>query len=514
MWAGPLSGASVAAERLVWIGRWELLFSIVLFVLVFGLTRLLRDASPALRHALWGLVLLRLVLPVDLASPFSVGSLVSWVKPGTVAESTWLGDLPDLQTITGGAGLDGGARGAGRESASGGLAVVALWLVGAVAVGAVLVKGRRRYARVIQQAGLVHDDRARDLAESWRDRLGVRRAVRLVTSGELGTPFTLGNVRPVIYLPTAVLRHQDSAVLESVIGHEMAHIKRWDDLQLVFQLIVSALYYFNPVAWLAAGRMREESERICDALVVSRGGLAPATYGRSIVAVARLGLADEAGAILAMSAGKARLHKRIRSVMKAKAACNGGGRVVYSLPTAFALGAFLLPMAGGVHTDSQQNAEGPVVLSQQVSVALANPMPGSRVSAGWGPMRSPFTGEVVHHRGIDLVGRAGAEVHAAGDGVIEEATTEYSGGVDHGTVVVLDHGAGVKTFYSHLGSIAVQAGQRVAQGDVLGTQGVTGKTTGPHLHFEVWLSGVYVDPGLYVAEWRRGAPAQSDATDD
>lgn len=514
MWSELLGAMSAVADRLVWVGRWELLFSIVLFVIVLGLTGALRNASPVLRHALWGLVLLRLVLPVGLTSPLSVGSIVSQGTQATGVESFWMGEWRELQGASGAEGLSGRLMDTGSDSSSNGLPVVALWLVGAVVVGAALMKRRRSYARVIRNAEPVASARAHSLTEAWRVKLGVRRAVRLVTSGELSTPFTWGSVRPVIYLPQTVLRHEDAAVLESVIGHELAHIKRWDDLQLVFQLVLSALYFFNPVAWLSAGRMREESERICDALVLSHGDLAPAAYGRCVVAVARLGLPGATGPMPGMNDGKTRLHVRIRSIMKTKSAATGRSRVGYSLPTAFVLGAFLLPMAGGVHTDSTLSGEGHALLSQEVSVALANPMPGSRVSARWGPMRSPFTGEVVHHRGIDLVGRAGAQVHAAGDGLVEAATAEYSGGADHGTVVVLDHGGGIKTFYSHLGSLAVQEGQRVSQGDVLGTQGVTGKTTGPHLHFEVWENGEYVDPALYVAEWRSGTPARSNAIDD
>jgi len=505
VWSELLGGMSAAADRLVWIGRWELLFSIVLFVIVLGLTGVLRNASPVLRHALWGLVLLRLVLPVGLTSPVSIGSIVSQGTQATGVESFWMGEWPELQGVSGAEGLGGQVTGTESATCSSGLPVVALWLVGVVAVGAALVKRRRRYTRAIRDAQPVLDARACNVGETWRERFGVRRTVRLVTSGELGTPFTWGSVRPVIYLPETVLRHEDDAVLQSVIGHEMAHIKRWDDLQLVLQLIFSALYFFNPVAWLSAGRMREEAERICDGLVLSQGALAPAAYGRSIVEVARLGLAGETGPVPALSNSKKRLQVRIRSIVKMSSVGARRSRFGYSLPGALALGVFLLPMAGGVHTDSPLSGDdGPVVLSQAASVALANPMPGSRVSARWGPMRSPFTGEVVHHRGIDLVGRAGAQVHAAGDGLVEAATAEYSGGADHGTVVVLDHGGGIKTFYSHLGSLAVQEGQRVSRGDVLGTQGTTGRTTGPHLHFEVWLNGEYVDPGLYVAEWRTG----------
>ncbi|UCC83060.1 MAG: peptidoglycan DD-metalloendopeptidase family protein [Gemmatimonadota bacterium] len=507
MWAELLGGMSAAADRLVWVARWELLFSIVLFVIVLGLTGALRNASPVLRHALWGLVLLRLVLPVGLTSPLSIGSIVSQGTQATGAEAFWMGEWPELQAVGGAAGRGGQLTVDATEPSSSGLPVVALWLVGVVVVGAALVRKRRRYGRAIRNAEPVFDTRARSLAESWRASFGVRRGVRLVTSGELGTPFTWGSVRPVVYLPEAVLRQKEAAVLESVIGHEMAHIKRWDDLQLVLQLVLSALYFFNPVAWLAAGRMREESERICDELVLSHNDLSPAAYGRCIVAVARLGFPGEAGPMSALSNSKKTLQTRIRSIMKLKIAATRRLRVAYSLPTAFAFGVFLLPMASGV--PSRLSPEAAVASAPQaMEIALANPMPGSRVSAAWGPMIHPFTGEEVHHRGIDLMGRVGAQIHAAGDGVVEEATTEYSGGADHGTVVVLDHGAGIKTFYSHLASLAVQRDQRVSRGDVLGIQGVTGKTTGPHLHFEVWVNGEYVDPALYVADWRSGIPAR------
>ncbi len=507
MWAELLDGISAAADRLVWVGCWELLFSIVLFAVVLGLTTVLRKASPVFRHALWGLVLVRLVLPVGLTSPVSIGSIVSQGTRATGVESFWMGEWPELHAVDGTAGFGGQETVIGTAQVSTGLPIVALWLVGVIAVGTALVRRRRHYARVIRNGEPVLDAGARNVTETWRERFGVRRSVRLVTSGELGTPFTCGSVRPVIYLPAAVLRHEDAAVPESVIGHEMAHIKRWDDLQLVLQLFFSALYFFNPVAWLSAGRMREESERICDELVLSHSDLSRAAYGRCIVAVARLGFPGEAGAMPALSSGKRRLHMRIKSILTLKSTATRRLRVAYSVPTAFAFGIFFLPMAGGGGSEISPETE-MASQAQEAEVALANPMPGSRVSAAWGPMIHPFTGEEVHHRGIDLVGRAGAHIHAAGDGLVEEATIEYSGGADHGTVVVLDHGGGIKTFYSHLGNLSVHEGQRVSQGEVLGTQGVTGKTSGPHLHFEVWVNGEYVDPSLYLVDWRSGIPAR------
>ncbi len=181
---------------------------------------------------------------------------------------------------------------------------------------------------------------------------------------------------------------------------------------------------------------------------------------------------------------------RIESIIKTKATTTGRGTVAYSSLAPVALALFLLPLAS------------PVAPAQQNEITLDNPMPGSRVTAAWGPMMNPFTGKEAHHRGIDIVGGPGARVLAPADGLIKVATADYTGGADHGTVIILDHGSGVETFYSHLGSLAVAVGERVSRVTVLGAQGSTGKVTGPHLHFEVWVNGEPSDPALLVAEWR------------
>lgn len=111
-----------------------------------------------------------------------------------------------------------------------------------------------------------------------------------------------------------------------------------------------------------------------------------------------------------------------------------------------------------------------------------------------------MTGEWVHHRGVDLVAPSGTAIEAPAAGRVTVATERYEGGAHHGTVVVIDHGDGLQSFYSHLDSLTVAPGQDVARGQTLGTVGSTGEVTGPHLHFEVWRHGEPVDPAEVVAK--------------
>ena len=112
------------------------------------------------------------------------------------------------------------------------------------------------------------------------------------------------------------------------------------------------------------------------------------------------------------------------------------------------------------------------------------------LSAGFGLRPDPFTGETDFHPGLDISADTGTPVYATASGTVELASS--SG--DYGNLVVLNHGFGLVTRYGHLSRFAVQAGQRVARGDVIGYVGATGRATGPHLHYEVLANGKLLNP--------------------
>lgn len=134
--------------------------------------------------------------------------------------------------------------------------------------------------------------------------------------------------------------------------------------------------------------------------------------------------------------------------------------------------------------------------------AWGQPVPQGRLTSPFGERVHPFSGERVHHRGVDLAAAPGTPILSPAPGRVTVATERYEGGDHHGTVVVLDHGEGLQSFYSHLDSLAVSVGQEVARGQQVGTVGSTGEVTGAHLHFEVWRDGQPVDPGGLVPALR------------
>jgi murein DD-endopeptidase MepM/ murein hydrolase activator NlpD len=124
----------------------------------------------------------------------------------------------------------------------------------------------------------------------------------------------------------------------------------------------------------------------------------------------------------------------------------------------------------------------------------ARPVPGPIIS-GFGPRVDPVSGAQGFHPGDDLQATYGTPIHACRSGIVVIAGPQ--GG--YGNAVVIDHGGGMATLYGHQSRLAVSEHQHVNAGDVIGDVGATGYATGPHLHFEVRLSGNPVDPTSYIS---------------
>ena len=118
------------------------------------------------------------------------------------------------------------------------------------------------------------------------------------------------------------------------------------------------------------------------------------------------------------------------------------------------------------------------------------------VTSSFGFRKSPFTGLREKHEGWDIAARNGAPVRATADGVVVVEGREYG----YGNLVEVDHGYGIVTRYGHNSKHLVKVGDRVKRGQVVSLVGNTGRSTGPHLHYEILLNGVPVSPKNYILE--------------
>ena len=127
---------------------------------------------------------------------------------------------------------------------------------------------------------------------------------------------------------------------------------------------------------------------------------------------------------------------------------------------------------------------------------IGAPVAKMRITSNYGMRNDPFDGKPKRHRGIDFAGKIGTELYAVAPGRVVSAGER----VGYGTTVEVDHGLGFSTLYAHLSQITVSRGDWVRPGTVVGLGGSSGRSTGPHLHYEIRYKGVPFDPTKFVKE--------------
>ena len=131
-----------------------------------------------------------------------------------------------------------------------------------------------------------------------------------------------------------------------------------------------------------------------------------------------------------------------------------------------------------------------------------------QITGHFGERLDPFSGEGAFHAGLDIASHYGDEIRATADGVVQEVD-QHAG---YGRLVVIDHGFGVTTWYGHLSGFNVQGGMHVKSGDVIGYEGDSGRSTGPHLHYEVRIYNTPVNPWRYLRNVSATATAAATTT--
>ncbi|WP_192843111.1 M23 family metallopeptidase [Aureimonas sp. AU12] len=167
-------------------------------------------------------------------------------------------------------------------------------------------------------------------------------------------------------------------------------------------------------------------------------------------------------------------------------------------------GPFVPVSAGDGFADSLAQLDASLSLLEKLKtrsdrLPLAEPMPGGTQSSVFGVRLDPFFGREAMHTGVDFAIRSGTPVHPTAPGRVTSAGE--AGG--YGLMVEVDHGAGVSTRYGHLSRVDVAVGDAVETGNTIGAVGSTGRSTGPHLHYEVRLADQAVDPERYIRAGRK-----------
>jgi HEAT repeat protein/beta-lactamase regulating signal transducer with metallopeptidase domain len=338
-----------------------------LLIVIFGLAAVSGRWSAATRHLLWcfGLVGLLILPALSSVTPWhlrvlppvegaGIGAILPTAAPEAARDrEAVLGGRPVLEAadrdIEPAPGVPVSARpGAGKGERDRaipfgfGQVLLALWLLGATLILARLVTGLVTLTRYTGRARPATGDRWEGACEWARSRLLLDAPVRLLVSGDVAMPLAAGILRPTVLMPEEAEGWPD-ARRRAVLLHELAHVKRRDIVPHLMAWVVCAVWWFHPLAWSAARRMRSESEKACDDLVLKVGTRASRYADDLLDIVTRAGTVRPPAAVMPL-AQRSEFEGRILAILEPDRRRQAAS-VTHAAIVALAVALFAVPLA-------------------------------------------------------------------------------------------------------------------------------------------------------------------------
>jgi TonB family protein len=230
--------------------------------------------------------------------------------------------------------------------------LVFVWLAGTLIVLARWWREWRRIAAIVDAAEIVTDGPVHQATRRLERAAGITTPTTIVSSDSSLEPGIFGVVKPVMIWPRSLSTGLGDAQIESLVAHEMSHLRRRDNLPATLQMLVTATFWFHPMVWWIGTRLVEERERACDEQVLALGQ-SPATYAAGIVKTCELCLASPLVNVPGVTGGD--LKRRITRIMRNESGAPLGPIKKGALTLAAVL-VLMAPLAAGV-TPSAQNED-------------------------------------------------------------------------------------------------------------------------------------------------------------
>jgi murein DD-endopeptidase MepM/ murein hydrolase activator NlpD len=311
------------------------------------------------------------------------------------------------------------------------------------------------------------------------------RKIALRISNYAVSPFTFTLLRNYIVVPS-YFKDLDEAQANLLLEHELTHLKYYDPQMLLLSQFMASILWFNPLNWFYLNQLNQAMEHRVDEFLIQQKKYSAKFYAFTLLDIIKRSVTPSSISSCAtglVSAQKQQVKQRIFSMLNTK---NQNSRKQAKSITCWSF----------------------ILLSWPLFLLTAEAEPGNHkpwifpLQTSEQTVTSKF--KAVHeirnnkpHLGVDLKAELGTNIVAPNDGkvIIADGTSLHP---NYGNVIVIQHNNGLRSFYAHLDSFKVAVGDRVKQGDVIGQVGVTGKSTGPHLHMEVILDKTHLDPLNFI----------------
>ncbi|MCJ7685880.1 MAG: M56 family metallopeptidase, partial [Desulfobacteraceae bacterium] len=318
-----------------WLMQTTLIGSVVIGLILVIQRVLGGKLGPRWSHALWLVLLIRLVLPGTFPSQINLLNLVPSLdrqiqqqQPSDTADSTEISQITKKSNVTEAipaqkpeSGTPAALQNKPKPWVTSLRRVLPyIWLSGAVVIGLYLFLSNFLLWRIVKRERPLLDQKTLELFEECKERMGVQTIVGLIVSERIKSPALFGFIRPRLLLPKEMLEEASQEEMRYIFLHEFAHLKRHDIYLGWLTSLLQILHWFNPLVWFAFYRMRADREFSCDALVLSRTGKEKShDYGQAIVGLLRrFSRSRPLPALAGILENKSQLKRRITMITQFK----------------------------------------------------------------------------------------------------------------------------------------------------------------------------------------------------
>ncbi|MBN1780740.1 peptidoglycan DD-metalloendopeptidase family protein [bacterium] len=474
----------------------QFFYSSLILIPVMLLLRFMQRSSVYYKTTLLLLFWIRLVLPPDYAAPWSMRQ--TCIRLSTSGhhttedidyrlhqESSEVFDQMNGKTLSNGPFFNAILI----------PVLFGLWMTGVIMCLTKYNHTHQYYRRLIRNSAVIHDPKIHRIADRWMRRFHIRRTVRLLSTTERISPFVSGILHPCIILPASTLNPENLNVIESIIAHELAHVRHGDNFWIHVQAALEIVYFFHPGIWWASGQLNTYRECAADDGVVKYHGFSRDQYIQSLMLLVKSSQKHkEVRMEPAFIHYKKRLAERLAHIYTSRPIKRKG---ILFFTGAFVLSiVFILPM-------QIQSTEPAQVTQDEKSgsepMTFRSPCENAKITAPFGMMEHPLNKNIMRmHRGVDLAHKRGTPVYAAANGLVAIVNDSAMLRSGYGNHVIIRHENGYESWYAHMDTVLVKNNQHVKQGFMIGRIGSTGKSTGPHLHFEIRENNQPVNPENFI----------------
>lgn len=284
-----------------------------------------------------------------------------------------------------------------------------------------------------------------------------------------------------------------------IIEHEKRHAEHKHTLDLILHGMISIMHWFNPFIYAYRRSLQEIHEYQADQEVIL-SGTDKLIYQKNLLNQVELNFSNALISNFNYSLTKRRIKMMNKDYNRRNTVLKTGSVLIVTLIVgllavikfdgasvqAFAIDPEVIPTIEV--TDNSPKTFSPIAKKEI-----------KKISSIYGKMKDPFTKKVKMHKGIDIVASKGTSVHAFQAGTVRLA----KGHKYRGKYIIIDHEDGYSSLYSHLSKILVKEGQKIEGDEIIGKVGSTGRSTGPHLHFEIKKDDKNIDPATLVKELQK-----------